>query len=92
MAVDDPSGLFSEQQLAIQNAADKSSTLTLIHNPSPGKPFDYDSAGFDAYLLVPALSWDKPDTSRLVLKAKKSYGTSSTALVEAKLNRLWDEI
>ncbi len=92
VAVEDSSGLITETMLAVQNAADKSSTLILVKPPAGVQPFNYDSAGFDAYLRVPALHWERPDTSRLVLKARKSYGTSSTALVEAKLNRIWDEI
>lgn len=92
VAVVDSSGLFTESLLAVQNAADKSSTLTLVKNNIPGQQYDYDSAGFDAYVFIPTLNWERPDTSRLVLKAKKSYGTAPTALIEAKLNRIWDEI
>jgi ABC-2 type transport system permease protein len=88
VAVLDSSGLFTESMLNVQNAADKNSTLTLV----TGKQFDYDSAGYDAYISIPVINWQTKDTSHLVLKANKSYGTTSTTFVEAKLNRVWDEI
>ena len=91
VAIIDSSGYFSEALLAKQNIIDKSSTLTLIKNYDPGKEFDYDSKGFDAYLVIPPMKWEKGNND-LVLKAKKSYGPGSTAIVEAKLNRVWDEI
>lgn len=89
VAVIDSSGYFTEKMLARENAADKSSTLTLVSKAGPG--FNFDSAGFDAYLVIPPLDWHKGD-SALQLKASKSYGPGSTSIVEAKLNRLWDKI
>jgi ABC-2 type transport system permease protein len=93
VAVSDSSGLFTEEMFVNQNAFDQSTTLTLIkNNNSAGKEFDYDSANYDAYITIPAINWASKDTSHLVLKAKKSYGIAPTAFVEAKLNRIWDEI
>ncbi len=88
IAVTDSSGLFSQAALDVQDAADKSSTLTLV----PGGPFDYDSAGYDGYIVIPALSWEKAEPGNLVLKTRRSYGSASSSQVESKLNRLWDEI
>lgn len=48
-------------------------------------------AGFDAYVVIPVLDWQKGNGS-ISLKAKKSYGPDATGLIEAKLNRVWDEI
>lgn len=31
-------------------------------------------------------------TEPLLLKANKSYGSSATVVVEAKMNRIWDEV
>jgi len=91
IAIYDPSGLISQQELDFQNAADKSSSFSLIRNDGPGT-FNYDSAGYDGYVELPALDWAKASPSELVLKTRKSYGTGSTAQVEAKLNRIWDGI
>ena len=72
VAIIDSSGYFTEALLAKQNVIDNTSTLTLVKNDMPGKEFNYDSAGFDAYLVIPALDWQKGENS-LHLKAKKSY-------------------
>lgn len=91
IAVIDSSGYFTEAVIAKQNAVDKTSVLTLITNNTNGKEFNYDSAGYDAYVVIPAMNWEKGNND-LLLKAKKSYGNTSTALVESKLNHVWDEI
>ena len=91
VAVVDSSGLFTQAQLDKQNAQDNSSTLVLVQ-PSSGTPFDYEAGGFDAAITIPVLSWNLASPSKLTLKAKKSYGSSTASMVEAKLNRLWDEI
>ncbi|MFZ9387037.1 MAG: ABC transporter permease [Chitinophagaceae bacterium] len=91
IAVSDPSGLFTREALDYQNAADKSSTLVLVQ-PEDSGYFNYDSAGFDGYVEIPALNWEQPVSSLLQMKTRKSYGIGSTGQVEAKLNRLWDEI
>jgi ABC-2 type transport system permease protein len=52
---------------------------------------DYKKAGYDGYIIVPALSW-RTGTDKLLLKSNKSYGSAVTSIVERKLNRIWDEI
>lgn len=91
VAVIDSSGYFSAARLAKQNSIDKSSTLTLVTNNADKIISDYKKEGFDGYILVPPMSW-KAGTDSLFFKSNKSYGSSSTAIVESKLNRIWDEI
>lgn len=91
VAVVDSSGLFTQARLDDQNKTDNSSTLDLV-KATPGGGFDYDAQGYDATITIPAISWDTAVPSRLVLKAKKSYGSSTETMVEAKINRVWDEI
>lgn len=91
VAVIDSSGYFTKALLDKNNAIDNSSILTLVENKPGEKEFNYDSAGFDAYLIIPPLDWKKGD-SAVNLRAKKSYGPGATAFVETKLNRMWDEI
>lgn len=92
VAVIDSSGYFTQAQLDKQNSIDNSSTLTLVKNNISGKnDFNFDSSGFDAYMEIPALNWQKGDAS-ISLKAKKSYGPDAAALIEAKLNNIWNEV
>jgi ABC-2 type transport system permease protein len=92
VAIIDSSGYFTEEILNRQNNVDNSSTLTFIKD-NPAKILaDYKTAGYDGYILIPAISWQAGKTDSLLFKANKSYGSSSMAAVEAKLNRIWDEV
>jgi ABC-2 type transport system permease protein len=87
VAVVDESGYFTPALLDKHNALDPSSVL------KSGKISDtinYDEAGYDAYIVIPPFDWKTGH--RFQLKARKSIGTSSTSLVESKLNRAWDDI
>jgi ABC-2 type transport system permease protein len=92
VAIIDSSGYFTEDVLNKQNSIDKSSTLTFIKDNVAKVIADHKVAGYDGYILIPAINWQSGKTDSLLFKADKSYGSSSTAVVEAKLNRIWDEI
>lgn len=90
IAVSDASGFFTDSLIAANNKIDNSSVLSLVNTRDTA--YDYTNAGFDAYVLIPPISWEDTLPVNLVLKAKKSYGTSTEGLAEAKLNLMWDEI
>lgn len=84
----DGSGYFSDALLSKHNSLDPSSTLQLA---APGTDStNYDKKGYDGYIRVPAFDWKQG--LQFFLKARKSIGTASTSAVEAKLNRVWDEV
>ena len=91
VAIVDQSGLFSDSLIKAHNQADESSVITLI-NPQTPADFKYDTAGYDAYVRIPKINWQQQDGSTFELHTKKSYGSATTGIVEAKLNRIWDEI
>jgi ABC-2 type transport system permease protein len=91
VAVVDSSGYFTTEKLSRQNSIDKSSALTLVNSTEEKIKTNHKELGFDGYIIIPAINWQKGD-SALVFKAAKSYGSSSTTPIEAKLNRIWDEI
>lgn len=87
VSVIDQSGYFDPSLLDKQNKLDKSSILVT------GKPADtlnYSDAGYDGYIIIPSFDWKKGDS--LYLRANRSIGIGSTAMVEAKLNRIWGEV
>ncbi len=92
VAIIDSSGYFTKDLLDRQNNIDKSSTLTFVKDSVAKIIADHKAAGYDGYIIVPAINWQSGKTDSLLLKADKSYGSSSTAVVETKLNRIWDEI
>ena len=91
IAVIDSSGYFSQEAMNRQNAIDKSSTLTLVNVNGPADKFKYDSAGFDAYLVIPVLDWQKGNNN-LIINSKKSYGAGSAEIISSKVNRIWNSI
>lgn len=91
VALIDSSGYFTEDMLSVQNAADKSSVITLVKEQTEKIKADHKAAGYDGYLVIPALDWRRGADSLFFL-ANKSYGSGSTAAVEAKLNRIWSAV
>ena len=91
VAVIDSSGYFSNEAISKQNAADNSSVLTLIKGNTDKIIADHNAEGYDGYIIIPAINW-RDGSDSLFFKANKSYGSGSTASVEAKLNRIWNEI
>jgi ABC-2 type transport system permease protein len=91
VAVIDSSGFFTDTRLQKENNIDHNSTLVLVSDNPEKIIADHQAEGYDGYIIIPQLNWKKGNPS-LELRAKKSYGTASTGMVEGKLNRIWDEI
>jgi ABC-2 type transport system permease protein len=94
IAIVDPtnSSVITQAMLADYNKKDSSSSLVLAAEPADQLKEKYIDLGYDGYIELPALSWDKPESQRLVLHARKSYGDGSTAPIERKLNNIWNDI
>ncbi|MFM7646106.1 MAG: ABC transporter permease [Sphingomonadales bacterium] len=90
IAVIDSSGYFSAPVLERQNQLDSSSTLTLVNDLSQEQLIQKEG-GYEGYVIIPALNW-KRGIDTLALNTYKSYGSATTAAVEAKLNRIWSEV
>ena len=91
VAIIDSSGYFSQAQIDMQNQADKSSTFVLVKSNAASVIADYTKQGFDGYIIVPAIDWKKGSDS-ILFQSNKSYGLGSTAPLEEKLNRIWNEV
>ncbi len=93
IAVIDSSGYFNKAALDRQNSIDKSTTLTYIIPDSANKIIeDHKKAGYDGFIIIPAIHWQSAKTDSLYMKTNKSYGTEAGAGVAGKLNRIWDEV
>jgi ABC-2 type transport system permease protein len=90
IAVIDSSGYFSASVLEKQNQLDSSSILTLVNDKSQAQLKEKEG-GYEGYLIIPALDW-KSGLDSLPLHTYKSYGSATTAAVEAKINRIWSEV
>ncbi len=90
VALIDSSGYFTAALLSKENLADDNSVITLVDKNADSVLADHKKAGYDGYIIVPAINWKQG--APLVFKANKAYGRSSTAAVEAKLNTIWTAI
>jgi ABC-2 type transport system permease protein len=91
VAIIDSSGYLTDAMLIRENRIDNNSTLTLIKDNADKIKADYKAEGYDGYIIIPQIKW-QIGNDKLLLQSNKSYGTASTATVEAKLNRVWDQI
>ena len=91
IALIDQSGYFSQAILDQENSIDPSSKVSLISEKAEDVLRDPEAAGFDGFIRMPALNWQKGNDS-IWLESKKSYGSGTTAAVQAKLNRIWSRI
>ena len=91
VAVIDSSGYFSADRISKQNIIDNSSTLIPVTDNADKVIADHKKEGYDGYIVIPAMNWKK-GTDNLLFKSNKSYGSSSTAIVEAKLSRIWNDV
>jgi ABC-2 type transport system permease protein len=95
VAVIDSSGhnYFTQEAFDRENSLDHSSKLTLVNRDAPAVIKDHREMNYDGYIIVGPVAWDSASPARpLLFKSSKSYGTSTTDLIGAKLNRIWDEI
>ena len=91
VAIIDNSGYFTNENIGVQNSIDDNSTLTLVKDSTEKVINNFKAEGYDGYIVIPAISW-KEGFDSLFFKSEKSYGSSSTAAMEAKLNRIWSSI
>ena len=91
IALIDESGYFKQTELDQENAVDPSSKVSLVSSKATDVLRDPEAAGFDGFIRMPALDWQKGNDS-IFLESKKSYGSGTTSAVQAKLNRIWNRI
>lgn len=87
VAVIDSSGYFTKEAIEAENNIDPSSTLILVSH-TPKQNYKEEENEYDGYIEIPTLNWQQGNDS-LSFKTYKSYGSASTGVVEAKLNRIW---
>ena len=91
IALIDGSGYFKQAELDQENAMDPSSKISLVSAKAADVIKDPESAGFDGFIRLPSLDWQRGNDS-IFLESKKSYGSGTTSAVQAKLNRIWSRI
>lgn len=91
IALIDPGGYFKQADLDRENTLDPSSKISLVTARAEDVLKDPEAAGYDGFIRLPKLDW-RLGSDQIFIEAKKSYGSGTTATVEAKLNRIWNRI
>jgi ABC-2 type transport system permease protein len=91
VALIDSSGYFNKAMVAQANQQDSSSYIEYItSNPEDIKK-NYSSLGYDAYIVIPPISWET-GAKNIALTTTKTYGVAPVIQVESKLNSIWSKI
>lgn len=93
VALIDHSGYFSEKLINEANAGgDTLNKLTLVKTDEAVFSKQFDSLGYNGYIVIPQnIDWQKGVDS-LTLHTNKTYGMGVTMPVTAKLNTIWDQV
>ena len=94
IALIDQSGLFTEDLIKSVNGNDTSNTIHLVTADPELFKMNFDSQGYDGYVMIPEnFNWKKGiDSNNLMVNTKKSFGAGAINPVEKKLNQLWTKI
>lgn len=90
IAIIDSSGSFTQQRIDKANKDYPGSTLTLVKDAPADLGKDFDTKGYDGYVVIPANTMVSNAPDNLIIKSKKTLGT--VAEVQAKLNTIWNGI
>ena len=92
IALIDKSGLFNEDLIKSVNGNDTLNTIHLVTGGTEKFNENFDSLGYDGYLLIPeSFNW-QTGVDSLSVNTKKSFGMGALKPIEKKLNLLWSRI
>lgn len=92
VAVIDHSGYFTDKLISEANAGDTLNRITLVHTSETEFSKQFDSLGYNGYVVIPQnIDWKKGEDS-LTLYTNKTYGRGVTAPVAGKLNTIWNRV
>jgi ABC-2 type transport system permease protein len=92
VAVIDHSGYFTDKLISEANAGDTLNRITLVHTNETEFSKQFDSLGYNGYVVIPQnIDWKKGEDS-LTLYTNKTYGRGVTAPVTGKLNAIWNRV
>jgi ABC-2 type transport system permease protein len=91
VALIDSSGYFNKAIVAQSNQLDSSSYIEYITTNPDSIRKNYVSMGYDAYIVIPPINWEK-GARNIPLKTDKTYGVVPVMQVESKLNTIWSGI
>jgi ABC-2 type transport system permease protein len=92
VALLDSSGYFTKERVDAGNRADSSSILSLVSGPADSVKVNLKKNGFDGYIVIPsATNWEQPLLG-LPIKTTRTLSPAGAVPVQAKLNKIWDDL
>jgi ABC-2 type transport system permease protein len=92
VAVVDSSGNFNKGMIERENLKDSSSRLELVDFSQAYLKKNYDSLGYDGFIVIPQqIDWEN-GINNLPLQSDRKNGLASIDKVNQKLNNVWDEV
>jgi len=94
IALLDKSGLFTPDLIKTIDGKDSSHILQLVSKNTNEETIkkNFDSLGFDGYVIIPGnFDW-KTGTDSLLVNTKKSFGLGAVRPIETKLTQAWNKI
>ncbi len=92
VAIIDRSGYFTEDLIAKANHKDTANKFTLIKNSEADFKNQYDSLGYNGYIVIPRDANWKLGLDSLLFNTNKTYGIGAAIPVQRKLNAIWNDI
>ena len=90
IAVIDSSKKFTAEKIALSNENDKSSVLTLVKDAPGSLSKNFESQGYDAYVVIPQNTMVNGPGNNISIKSNRTLGAISE--VRSKLNSIWNDI
>ena len=92
IAMIDRSGIFNEDLIRSVNGNDSLNTISLVRGDNKGFNENFDSLGYDGYVVIPEnFNW-QTGLDSLSVNTKKSFGIGALKPVEKKINLLWSKV
>jgi ABC-2 type transport system permease protein len=92
IALIDKSGLFKQELINTVNGNDTSNTIQLVAGSAEAMKENFDSLGYDGYVIIPENFKWQTGADSLLVNTKKSFGIGAINPVEKKINRIWNKI
>jgi ABC-2 type transport system permease protein len=92
LALIDSSGYFTKERIDAANRTDSFSLFTLITGSADSVKSNLKKNGFDGYFVIPdSANWERP-LKNIPIRTTRTLSLAGAAPVEAKLNKIWNEL
>ncbi|RYY54151.1 MAG: ABC transporter permease [Chitinophagaceae bacterium] len=92
IAMIDSSGYFDKGKVERENQADSSATIVPVSIAADSLKANFESLGYDGYVIIPANTNWEDGLDNLSLKTSRTLSVESARPLERKLNNIWNSV